>query len=69
MTNDPQQSQQPDYPPARVQYYGPPVQEPDNSRKFLNMSAATLALVITGVIVVCCAAPLMLCLFGPVIRH
>lgn len=44
--------------------YGPPQQPADGSKKFLNMSGGVLALVIAGIIVLCCLGPCLMGLFG-----
>lgn len=51
------------------QMYGPPQpQQPDPSRQFLNMSGGMLALVITGIIVLCCFGPCIAAMFGGVME-
>ncbi len=54
---------------SNEQHYPPqPIQpSPDDSKKFLNMSGGLLMLVITGVILVCCIGPFVICLAGGII--
>lgn len=59
---------QPTNPPYQAYPPPPPPQSPqsDRSKKFLNMSGGILALVVAGVVLLCCVGPVAVCLLGGV---
>jgi hypothetical protein len=55
-------------PPPSTPPHGwqPPTPPPDQGKRFLNMSGGILALVIAGVVALCCVLPLVLCLVSAI---